>query len=150
VLAALLALAGPACGEGTSPLSDLAPIPWSFVSHECGPSVLLTAGAVLGPPGARIGSMLPGRYAVRGAYDLTSAPLGRHTISLGFNGFYVTRDSNRAGENRDAMVPAGVTTGRFEVVQEILQWNSGPGMPIVWIYAGDTTGTALDCIEVHP
>ncbi|MGH9259868.1 MAG: hypothetical protein ACRD08_08230 [Acidimicrobiales bacterium] len=135
-----------ACGgDGSGP--DLVTLSFSNELHECGGSTILTVTQVLGPSGAAIGNIKPGRYVARGSFTLP-AP-GNHVIMLGFLGSYVTASGGNVGEDRDHVITGGQPTGSYEVVQEVIEWLSGQGHPIVDIFPGTVVGgSAADCVRV--
>jgi hypothetical protein len=147
--------AGLACaGDDTAgPSGNLVSLPFSDVEHQCQVPIL-TVTAVLGPRGAGVTNPLPGRYVARGTFDFTpfGGPAGQnYVITLGFLGTYVTASGGQVGEDRDQIIGPTQTTGNFEVAQEILEWEAGPGNPIIDMFPGTTpAGSAVDCVMVLP
>ncbi len=135
-----------ACGgDGSGP--DLVALSFTNAVHECGGTTILTVTQVLGPSGARIGNIIPGRYVARGSFTLPGP--ADHVITLGFLGSYVTASGGNVGEDRDHVITGGTTTGSYEVVQEVIEWISGQGHPIVDIFPGTVVGgSADDCVRV--
>src|SRR6266446_6782606 len=75
--------AGAGCGIPT----EVEPITWETTRHVGGGNdKILKVTEFLGPRGARPGRVLPGRYVIKGTYDLSSTSLDGGVIRFGFLG----------------------------------------------------------------
>ncbi|MFC2083540.1 hypothetical protein ACFLS9_00640 [Bacteroidota bacterium] len=128
------------CGKDspTEHSSGLNPILWSRVEHYYGDSNILTISELLGPNGARIDNIIPGKYVARGTYDLTGNSFTTGEISLGFLGNIITGEGGKTAEEKDYIIPDGQLRGSYEVIQEIIRLDSGSGNPVVEFVIGST------------
>jgi len=122
----------------TEPSSELNAISWSRVEHYYGNRNILTISELLGPKGARIGNIIPGKYIAKGTYDLTGSSFTTGEIHLGFLGNIITGENGKTAEEKTFIIPDGQLSGNYEVIQEILRLESGPGNPCVDFVVGST------------
>ncbi|MBN1779789.1 hypothetical protein JW948_01565 [bacterium] len=112
---------------------------WTRVEHYYGSwNNILTITELLGPKGARVDNIIPGKYIARGTYDLRGTSITSGDIELGFLGSVTIGDGTLTAEKKTVTVPEGQLTGTYEVIQEIFRLTSGPGNPLVDFYDGST------------
>jgi hypothetical protein len=145
-----LALLTLGCNDTATTETQLVPLSWSTTLHDqCSSTAeIITVTQVLGPSGASIGNLTPGKYVARGTYTLAAA--AQHVLTLTFyptDEGYQTTQGNTVGEQTDYFVPSTSTTGSFEVVREILGGKAN--QPMVESYAGaQVSGLPDDCARV--
>ena len=122
----------------TEPSSTLYPISWSRVEYYYGGESILTISVLLGPKGAGISNIIPGKYIAKGTYDLTGSSFTTGEISLGFLGNIITGEDGKTAEEKDHTILDGQLSGSYEVIQEIFRLESGPGNPVVDFVVGST------------
>lgn len=136
------------CGKKDSPTESssdsLVQITWNRVEHYYGSSHnYLTISELMGPSGASVRNIIPGKYIARGTYNLTGSGFTNGTISLGFVGSIITGENGRFAEQKEYIIPNGQLQGSYEVIQEILRLESGPGNPTVSFVVGSTLWDAV-------
>lgn len=119
--------------------SQLYVITWSRAEHYYGSSShYLTITELKGPKGASVTNIKAGKYVAKGTYDLTGSGYTTGEISLGFIGSIITGEDGKTAESQTYTITAGQLTGTFEVIQEIIRLESGPGNPCVSFVVGST------------
>jgi hypothetical protein len=130
------------CGGEIS--NDVAPIAYRTAKHVGGGDAsILTITEFLGPQGAAPGRVYPGRYVIKGTFDLTNARKDSGKVTFGFLG---EASVNREKCITDFQVPAGQRQGAFELTMFITRWRGGAGIPLIDFVSGSD---ALDSIELH-
>lgn len=119
--------------------SQLYNMTWNSAVHYYGSSSnYLTITELKGPQGATVNNIKAGKYIAKGTYNLTGSGYTTGEISLGFIGSIITGENGKTAETKTYTIPSGQLTGTYEVIQEILRLESGPGNPCVSFVVGST------------
>jgi hypothetical protein len=96
---------------------------------------ILNITEFLGPKGARIGAVLPGRYVVKGTYDRREGKADSGYIRFSFEG----KASIAPNETKTRFdIPKGELQGAFELTMTVTRWQGGPGTPsVVYVIGSD-------------
>jgi hypothetical protein len=110
-------------------------------------SGIVTVTELWGPSGATLSNTTPGKYMMRGTYNLpvTSTP-SNVGISMSFDGSVTTAQGSQSVPQVDFSVPAGSKQGSFEVRGGFLSRTGGTGRPGVMASSGSS---ALDCVALY-
>jgi hypothetical protein len=148
------------CGGGT----ELVPLPITSVEYrEKGDRPILTIDEFPGPRGARSGNTLPGRYVVKGKYDLTGTKFDSGVILLSISGSYelqlpddgkgMTDEQIDAATTPHFEIPKGQPKGSFELTTAFKKVNRGPGIPTVSFWGNQRFriegGTTHEAVEIR-